>query len=78
MTHNDYRLVELLPQQQANHPQSNPKVQKLLAKRLSSHYHLWSIILSFPRLSSALGHVNYVLLSSLPCLRIDSHALVEP
>ena len=44
--------------------QSNPQAPELWLLKHSSIQQLWSISLSFPRLSSTWGYVSYVLLSS--------------
>ncbi len=43
----------------------------------SKLYSLWSFTLRFPRLSSTIWQINYVLLSISPILRSDLHGLVE-
>ncbi len=51
-----------------------PYVSGILRSRM---YPIWSITLRFPRLSSTIWQINYVLLSILPVLLPDSHGLVE-
>ncbi len=51
-----------------------PYVSEILHSRM---YFIWSITLRFPRLSSTIWQINYVLLSILPVLLPDLHGLVE-
>ena len=73
----DQSLGGPLPHQLANLPQSHPKVASLSRTERSSVCSLWGIILSFPRLSPALGQVDHVLLSRSPRLLSDLHDLFE-
>ncbi len=50
-----------------------PYVSRIIPSRI---YSIWSVTLRFPRLSSALWQINYVLLSISPVLLPDLHGLV--